>query len=528
MNVDGVVSTNLQLARARELLDEQHAEQAAQLLMGHLRQHGKDPRALALLGRAAMQIGALRQAEAFVRQGIAGGVNDFDTRRLLSSILGQQDRPIEAIPMVEALFAESRDPSLGVTLAGHFDKIGRSEESRALYTTLAEENPGLPPAWISLGHCLRAAGEVDEAIAAYRRAIAIDEEFGEAWWGLASIKRRVFDERDIATMQASLRVAIDERNVAPLHFALARAHHDQGDYEQAFRHYEEGNRIRAESINYDKTELSEEIDETVALFDSAAIAAFPSEPLGPDRPTFIVSLPRSGSTLLEQILGSHPQVEPVGELSYIPSILRSFMELATRRGKITVPQAIRWMSDEQALAMGTDYLERAAVHRKTDHPVFLDKLPHNWSNILLIKRILPQARFIDIRRPAMDCCFSNFTQSFTRFHASSFTLTDMAQSYCDNVQLMDHLDRVAPGLVHHVDYTQLVEHPREQISGVLDYLGLAWDDAVLEFHKLDRVVRTPSSEQVRRPLNRDGMEVWRPYSQWLGPLREALGPLASA
>ena len=221
-------------------------------------------------------------------------------------------------------------------------------------------------------------------------------------------------------------------------------------------------------------------------------------------------------------------IDEIGELSYIPAILRSYMELATRRGKITVSQAIRQMTDEQAKALGTDYLARAGLHRKTDHPVFVDKLPHNWSNILLIRRIIPQARFIDIRRPAMDCCFSNFTQSFTRFHASSFTLTDMAQSYCDNVRLMDHLDRVAPGLVHHVDYTQLVENPREQISGVLDYLGLAWDDAVLEFHKLDRVVRTPSSEQVRRPLNRDGMEVWRPYSQWLGPLREALGPLADA
>jgi hypothetical protein len=243
---------------------------------------------------------------------------------------------------------------------------------------------------------------------------------------------------------------------------------------------------------------------------------------------FIVSLPRSGSTLLEQMLGSHPSIEPVGELPYIPAILRSFMELVTRRGKITVPQAIRQLSDEKAAAFGRDYLLRASLHSKTDRPFFVDKLPHNWNNILFIRRILPHAKFIDIRRPAMDCCFSNFTQSFTSAHPSSFALRDVGRSYLDNVRLMEHLDRVAPGLVHHVDYRTLVEEPQTELRSVLDYLGLPWDETVLDFHRLDRVVRTPSSEQVRRPLNRDGMEIWRPYSQWLDPLREVLGDLAQA
>ena len=158
-----------------------------------------------------------------------------------------------------------------------------------------------------------------------------------------------------------------------------------------------------------------------------------------------------------------------------------------------------------------------------DRRLFIDKLPHNWSNILFIRRILPQARFIDIRRDPMDCCFSNFTQSFSSAHASSFALRDIGQCYVDYLRLMAHLDTVAPGMVHHVDYERLVEDAESEMRSTLDFLGLAWDPAVLEFHKLDRVVRTPSSEQVRRPLNRDGMAVWKPYAEWLGPLRDVLG-----
>jgi hypothetical protein len=185
------------------------------------------------------------------------------------------------------------------------------------------------------------------------------------------------------------------------------------------------------------------------------------------------------------------------------------------------------MTDAQADALGRDYLQRAQLHRKTNRRYFVDKLPHNWSNILFIKRILPQARFIDIRRPAMDCCFSNFTQSFSSAHASAFALGDIAQCYTDYVRLMQHLGRVGPGLVHHISYTQLIDNPEDELNSALGYLDLPWDPQMLQFHKLDRVVRTPSSEQVRRPLNRDGVDVWMPYSEWLGPLREALGPLSS-
>ena len=514
------------LSQGAQQAEEGEYEAAARSLIAHLGQYKDEPQGMAKLGFVAMRLGALGQAEHFLRRAIAQGANDFDTRRNLASVLSQQEKPHEAIPLIEELVSESADIGLQSVRAGILDKLGRSEEALASQGQLATANPNAPQMWIAYGHGLRSAGRVDEAIAAYRQAIAAYDEFGDAWWGLASIKQPVLGDADVVAMRSALAIAVDIRNLAPLHFALARALHDRSDYKGAFHHYDEGNRLRAESLNYDARELTDEIAEVERIADRDFLSRFGDTPGGDNRPIFIVSLPRSGSTLLEQMLGSHPQIEPVGELPYAPAILRSFMEMATRRGRVTVLQAIASLSDSQAALFGNDYLQRAALHRKTDRPFFIDKLPHNWSNILFIKRIIPQARFIDIRRPAMDCCFSNFTQSFTSAHAASFALRDVGQCYVDNVRLMNHLDRAAPGLVHHISYEALVDSPRGELSRLLDYLGLPWDDAIMDFHQLGRVVRTPSSEQVRRPLNRDGMEVWKPYSQWLDPLREVLGELA--
>jgi tetratricopeptide (TPR) repeat protein len=514
------------LSEAARLAGEGRLEQAAQQAMQHLRQHPDEPRGLAQLGQIAMQLGALGQAEHFVRTAIARGAHELEVRRNLASILNQQERLDEARAMFELLERETHDPTLPALRAIILDKLGRHDEALAIQERLTRLHGDRPPYWISYGHGLRAAGRVAEAVAAYRKAVAADFEYGEAWWGLASIKQPLLTDEDMAEMRKGLAIAIDVRNSAPLHFALARALHDRGRYEEAFGHYAEGNRQRAESIGYDSRELTAEVAEIERSVESRFVAALGGEAVGESTPIFIVSLPRSGSTLLEQMLGSHPVIEPAGELPYIPAILRGLMEMATRRGRVTVPQVIAGLGVDQAAAMGRDYLRRAALHRKTDRPFFIDKLPHNWSNILFIRRILPQARFIDIRRDPMDCCFSNFTQSFSRAHAASFALRDIGQCYVDYVRLMAHLDRAAPNMVHHLRYDRLIEDAETELRAVLGYVGLSWDPSVLEFHKLGRVVRTPSSEQVRRPLNRDGVDIWKPYAEWLGPLREVLGPLA--
>lgn len=516
-----------QLSAAQQALDANRYQEAAQIALQHVRAHPDDPRGLGLLGSAAMKMGALSQAEQFLRQALRRAPGDRHILLELGSSLQQQERLVEALELFDQVgHGQKFDADVQFTTAVILDKLGRADEARQRLEELIAADSGNMNGWLAYAHNLRSAGLTDEAVQAYRHAIGLDFERGDAWWGLASIKKQVFTEADIATMQEALRIAIDPRNIAPLHFALARAWHDRKDYGQAFHHYSEGNRIRAELIEYQVEELTEEVDEYVATYRGDFFRPQPAtdDPI----PIFIVSLPRSGSTLLEQMIGSHPDIEPVGELSYVPALLRSIMEFHTRSGPFTVPQVIKRLGDEEARAIGREYLRRAALHHTAGAKAFVDKLPHNWSNIPLIHRILPQAKFIDIRRPAMDCCFANFSQSFSRGHAASFTLKDIGRCYVDYVRLMEHLDRVAPRLVHHVRYEQLIEQPEPELRSILDYLGIEWSDAPLNFHQLDRVVRTPSAEQVRRPLNREGVGVWKPYEQWLEPLREVLGPLAEA
>ena len=526
MHTRTIPSVHSGLFPIRELLEDSKFELASQQLIGFLRNNPGHPQALAMLGEAAAKLGALGQAEQFLRKAINAGARDRETRQQLASVFNQQAKPEAAREMFEALNREKPDPNTELILAGIYEKTGRGEKAREMYRAISEAHPEHLLAWVAFGHSLRANGQVDDAVAAYRRAIQIDDGLGDAWWGLASIKSPILTDEDVKAMQAALAIAVDERNSAPLHFALARAFHDRKDFDEAFKHYQAGNHIRAESLNYDPEELTQEVSEIISSVDADYIARLPQRTVGDAVPVFVISMPRSGSTLLEQMLGSHSQIEPVGELPYIPAMLRSFMEMATRRKKVTVTQAIHGMSTELAEALGKDYMSRSAVHLSERTPFFIDKMPPNWSNVLFIRKILPQARFISIRRDAMDCCFSNFTQSFTSAHASSFTLEHIGRSYVENVRLMDHFTRNCPGFVHPVDYAALVEDPQGQLSSILQYLGLEWEKDLLEFYRLKRTVHTPSSEQVRRPLNRDGMEVWRPYSHHLEPLRRVLGKLA--
>lgn len=517
------------LNSAQEALDAGRFQEAAQIALGHVRSHPREPRGLALLGTIAMRMGALGQAENFFREALKHEPNNTAILKELVSCLQQQERPSDAL---ELLFQFEKDnpetPHIGLMIARQLDKLGHFDEATSRLEELTTKHPSNIGLWLAYGHNLRFAGRTDDAIQAFRRAIEIDAERGDAWWGIANIRKKVLTDEDIVAMQNALSIAVDVANLAPLHFALARAWHERGEYEKAFHHYSEGNQIRAEVLEYDARELSEEVDQVTHSFDRSYFqhAAAGGDPS--DAPIFIVSLPRSGSTLLEQMVGNHPDVEPLGELPYVPALLRAVMEKSTRAGKTTIPEAITALSREDRTALGREYLRRAAFHRKTEVPRFIDKLPHNWSNVLLIQSILPNARFLDIRRSPMDCCFSNFTQSFSRAHASSFALSDIGQCYVDYVRYMDHLDRVAPGLVHHVPYEKLIEEPEPELRAIFDYLGLEWSEEPLNFHQSGRSVRTPSAEQVRQPLNRKGVDIWKPYEQWLGPLRDVLGPLADA
>lgn len=515
------------LNQAKEAIDAGRHEKAAGLIVQHLRGHPGEPRGLALLAAVATKSGALLQGENFFRQAIARGYHPLEVRQDLATCLHQQERLADSLELWRELQREKPDdPRTLGAIAFILDKLDRGEEARSLWRELVALNEAKPPYWISYGLNLRASGLTDEAMAAFRKAIAIEPERGEAWWGLASMKTNVFSDEDIAAMKLALGTASDLLNLSPLHFALGRALHGRKQYEEAFHHFSEANRLWAEAINYDSSELTGEVTEAETLFDASYLDRLPADGDPSNAPTFIVSLPRSGSTLLEQMLGSHRDIEALGELPYVPALLRGVMEKATQRGRVTVPQAVAQLTSDQRKWLGEEYLRRASLHRKSDKARFTDKLPHNWNNIIFIRHILPNARFIDIRRDPIACCFANFSHSFTRAHASSFALKDIGYAYADYVRLMGHVDRAAPGLVHHVAYERLIEAPERELRQLTEYLGIEWDETCLRFYESDRNVRTPSAEQVRRPLNREGIGAWKPYEQWLEPLFDALGPLA--
>jgi tetratricopeptide (TPR) repeat protein len=509
------------LSEAESLFRDGRNDQASFKVIQHLREHRDEPRGLALLGEIAMETGALVQAEQFLRRAMALGNESPVVELNLASAILRQDRLTEALEMFTRLEPQVDDPQVTSTIAMILDKLGRTGEALEAHERLVAKDPDEVRYWILYGHSLRFAGRTDEAIAAYRRVVESDPERGEAWWSLADIKSKVLTDADVETMESALAVAVDMLNIVPLHMALGRGWHDRGEHSKAFDHYREGNRLRAETIRYDPNELTQEVDQFLRMAPAA-----PVQPSTGPTPIFLVSLPRSGSTLLEQILSRHPKIEATGELPHIRAIMRGAMELRMRHAPVTVPQFIRSLRPDEKQALGADYLRRSAQHRRTDAPYFIDKMPANWSDILFINAILPQARFIEIRRDPMDCCFSNYTHHFGSAHAASFDLVHQARSCVDYTRLMDHVRSVAPSLMCSVRYEELVEQPEPVLLRVLDYLGLEWDPALLSFYESDRTVRTPSAEQVRRPLNRSGIGAWKPYAQWLGPLRDALGPLA--
>ena len=382
---------------------------------------------------------------------------------------------------------------------------------------------------MSFGHVLKTVGRLDEGIAAYRRAIALAPALGEAWWSLANLKTVRLGRADIEEMTAALAApGLTREDLFHLHFALGKAHDDSGEAEAAFRHYAEGNRLRRALIGYDSDETSRAVDRSIALFTPAFFAERDGWGcLAPD-PVFILGMPRAGSTLIEQILASHGAVEGTMELPDIPALVKRLGARTRKSEESAYPEALAALGPDALRSLGEDYLERARIHRKTGKPFFIDKMPNNWAHVGLIRLILPNARIVDARRHPLDCGFSNFRQHYARGQGFSYALADIGRYYSDYVRLMAHFDRVLPGRIHRVVHERLIDQPEVEIRALLDALGLSFDPACLRFHENKRAVRTASSEQVRRPINREGMDQWRAYEAHLGPLKDALGPVLDA
>jgi len=512
---------NPMLLQAAMAMNDNRLHDAEPLLRQHLKADPFDVAAIRMLAELAGRIGRMKDAEALLRRAIELAPNFVPARSNLAIVLYRQNRAAEAISELETLAAISpNDVAHDSLKAAAKGRLGDYEEAIELYGSVLERFPGQPKIWMSYGHLLKTVGQQAQSVTAYRRALEIAPALGEVWWSLANLKTVSFEDADLDLMRDGLeRTDISSEDRFHLHFALGKAFEDRKQAEPAFHHYAEGNRQRAAELETHERNVSQHVAAAKVLFTPEFFASRAGQGCLAEDPIFILGLPRAGSTLLEQILSTHSQVEGTMELPDIPHI-------AAQLGTIDQwPERLAAASPDDLRRMGETFLERTTIQRKTGKPFFIDKLPNNWIHVGLIHLILPNARIIDARRHPMACCFSNFKQHFARGQGFTYDLTDIGRYYADYVDLMAHFDQVLPGRVVRVFHENMVEDSAAEIRHLLDALGLPFEEACLRFWENDRAVRTASSEQVRRPIFRDGTDQWRMFDPWLGELKSALGPV---
>jgi tetratricopeptide (TPR) repeat protein len=422
--------------------------------------------------------------------------------------------------------AEPNNIGARVTHASILFGLGELEAAIDCYQAVLADVPNDPEIHQSLGHALKTYGQQEHAIAAYRRAIELRSTFGEAYWSLANLKTYRFTEEEIKQMRlVASRSALPTVDRYHVCFALAKALEDLGEYAESFKYYSRGNELRREEARF----KMDPIERTARRHRELCTPLFFQERAGwgcqDASPIFILGLPRAGSTLLEQILASHSQVEGTMELADIPRLVANLGGRDTF-GESHYPDVLGELTAEQCAAFGEAYIRDTEPYRSAGKQFFIDKMPNNFRHIALLHLILPNAKIIDARRDPMDCCFSNFKQLFATGQQFTYGLGDIGHYYRLYVELMDHWDQVLPGRVLRVQHEDVLADLEGSVRRILDYCGLPFEESCTEFHKNKRKVHTASSEQVRRPINRDGVGQWRPYEPWLGPLKEALGPFA--
>jgi tetratricopeptide (TPR) repeat protein len=497
---------------------------AERTLRAHLLQHPDDSVALVKLGDLVRDRGQQREAILLFRRALQGAPGMGDVRLALARLLKQQGEPKPALDEVEKL-PEALRHSFDVRAfeAALLGILGRHEEEIALYRLLVGERPDHAFLWMNLGNALKYAGRSDEAVDALRKAVKLRPTFGEGWWSLANVKTVRFDDRDLASMRKALRGKLSPQDALHFHFALGKALEDRSAYEQSFRHYSQGNAIRSADFSPEQRRVTAFVDRSVATYDAPLFERLAGSGCSARDPIFVVGLQRSGSTLVEQILASHPMIEGTAELLAMQQVWTELAREAGLSGRTPWEEVSR-LDAARLRALGEDYLERTRPFRLTDRPLFVDKLPANWMNVGLIRLALPNARIVDARRHPMACGFSNFKQHYATGVAFAYSLESIGRFYADYLRMMEHFDRVQPGAVHHLLNERLVDDPEGEVRRLLEFVGVPFDPACLEFHRNKRSVNTPSAEQVRRPINRDGFDYWRHYERWLGPLEAALGP----
>jgi tetratricopeptide (TPR) repeat protein len=498
---------------------------AERLLKDRLKAQPTDVPAIRMLAELAARIGRFGDAEKLLRRAVELAPGFDAARHNLAVVLHRQAKSAEALVELDFLMArDAQSPGYRVLRGAILVRLGEHEAAIATYASLLADYPRQPRVWMSYGHALKTVGRQADSLAAYRRALADEPSLGELWWSLANLKTVRFTPEDIAAMQAALAdAALGEEDRWHLEFALGKALEDAGDFEASFAHYQKGNSLRRAALDYDAAATTRNVSQVKALYTRDFLAARAGWGCAAPDPIFVVGLPRSGSTLIEQILSSHSKVEGTAELPDVIALARRLGERQEDGQGARFAEKLSALDASDLTALGEEYLERTRVQRKTDRPFFIDKMPNNFVHTGLIHLMLPNARIIDARRHPLGSCFSGFKQHFARGQAFTYDLEEIGQYWRDYAELMAHFDEVLPGRVHRVQYEAMVADPETEIRALLAYCGLEFEPACLSFHETERPVRTASSEQVRQPLYASAVDHWQQYEKWLGPLKAALG-----
>ena len=514
------------LAPAAALVENQIPEAEA-LLREHLKRCPTDVAALRMLAEVAARLRRYPDAQALLERCLELAPGFEAARHNYATVLNRQGKAAAALPHVEQLLAsEPRNPGYRNLRAAVLANLGDYAGSAAVYAGVLQEFPQQPKVWMSYGHSLKTSGRVAEAVEAYRRAIEMGPNLGEAYWSLANLKTYRFSAADVLAMRNALtRNDLTDEDRLHFEFSLGKALEDEASYEESFTHYAKGNGIRRKSHPYSADENSSFVRRSQALFTREFFAERAGCGAQAGDPIFILGLPRAGSTLLEQILASHSLVEGTMELPDIPQIARELAAGNGRGDEGTFFQAVATLTSAELRTLGERYLDGTRVLRKSAAPFFIDKMPNNCLYVGLIHLILPNARIIDARRHPLACCFSCFKQHFARGQNFTYGLEDLGRYYRDYVELMAHFDAVLPGRVHRISYEVMVADTEVEVRRLLAHCGLPFEDGCLKFYENERAVRTASSEQVRQPIFREAVDHWRHYERWLEPLKAALGPV---
>lgn len=513
-------------ADALVALGERRLDAAEGFVRRELERTPDEPIAWRLLAEIAFRrddyLGAVEHARAALQRAPGDGA----ARLVLARALSAEQETTAAFSEAERLLRVAPSDPVVLSLKAQLLRlIGRYGEAIELVESIVQSHPDLTDAWMQLGDLHRIVGDSERAISAYRHVLQLRPSCGEAYWSLADLKTFRFSADERARMAAILgETALLAADRVPLEFALGKSHEDAGEYAAAFQHYDRGNALKRATIDYDSEVVHADAARLQRIFSAALFAdraGFGSEHADP---IFIVGVPRSGSTLVEQILASHSSVEGTYELADVPAVAHSIR--SADGVDAGFPLAVPGLGAGDFRRLAEDYLARTRVHRPLGRPRFVDKMLANFRYIGFIHLMFPRATIIDVRRQPMACGFSCFKQLFERGVPFSYDLVEIGRYYRDYVDLMEHFDRVLPGRVYRLRYERLVADPEGEIRRLLAHCGLAYEPGCLRFHETKRAVLTVSSQQVRQPVYGEAVDRWRQFEPWLGPLRSALGPLA--